>query len=95
LVGRIETGSHSSDSTGADTFVFLGAFGNDTVSGFDWLQDGEVIDVSVISAIADFTDLVANHLTQGATGAVITAGSNTITLTGVFATDLLADDFLF
>lgn len=80
---------------GADTFVFTGAFGRDTVTGFDRLQVGEVIDISAISSIVDFADLVANHLTQSGANVVITVGADTITLTGVQVANLLADDFLF
>lgn len=80
---------------GSDRFIFTGAYGNDTVTDFDRLQAGEVIDISAIAEIVDFADLVANHLTQSGAGAVITVGANTITLNGVLATTLLADDFVF
>lgn len=80
---------------GGDTFAFSGAFGNDRVIGFDRRQVGELIDVSAIAEIGGFSDLVANHLVQRGTNAVIMVGSNTISLDGVWATTLSSDDFIF
>ena len=69
---------------GADTFRFSDGFGNDTIHGFStWNK--EDIDLSGVSAITGFTDLVNNHLiTDGVTGfAMIVDGTDTILLDGV------------
>jgi len=79
----------------ADTFVFAGSFGVDVINDFATGVFGEVISLSGVAAIVSFADLVANHLSEVAGNAVISAGANTITLVGVSASSLLADDFLF
>ncbi|MCQ0988131.1 calcium-binding protein [Jiella marina] len=79
----------------ADTFVFADGFGQDTVTDFEELNDLEKIDLSAVTAITDFADLSANHLTQSGTDAVITDGANTITLNNVNIADLDAGDFIF
>jgi hypothetical protein len=78
-----------------DVFVFAGAFGTDRIDDFATAAAGEIIDLTGVAAITDFADLLANHLTDTALGAVITAGTNTITLTAVQAASLSAGDFLF
>jgi len=81
---------------GNDTFVFAGAFGRDVVVGFATAGTLERIDLSGVSAITDFADLTANHLSMVAGNAVIDDGAgSTITLRGIDASALLADDFLF
>jgi VCBS repeat-containing protein len=84
-----------SGGTGADHFVFSGKFGHDTVTDFDTRLVREVIDLSAVSGLRGFGDLVAHHLTQVAGDAVLTFGANTITLDGVAAASLSANDFLF
>ena len=62
---------------GADTFRFSDGFGHDTIHGFSaWNK--EDIDLSGVSAITGFTDLVNNHLaTDAGTGfAMIVDGTN-------------------
>lgn len=69
----------------ADTFVFSDGFGLDTIADFS-AHDREVIDLSGVTSITDFDDLLNNHLDFGAPSdiAVIEADiSNQITLTGV------------
>ena len=82
-------------STGSDSFVFAGAFGTDTITGFSVADAAERIDLSGVSAITSFADLTADHLSQVGSDAVITSGANTITLEGILATSLTADDFIF
>ncbi len=92
----------------ADVFIFQDGFystwgptagrptgyGEDTIT--DFIAGEDVINLTYVMSINDFTDLTANHLTQSGNDAVITdAHGNTITLTGVTATDLTADDFIF
>ncbi|WP_304363774.1 beta strand repeat-containing protein [Jiella marina] len=78
-----------------DTFVYANGFGQDTITDFEELNDFEKIDLSAVTAITDFADLAANHLTQSGANAVITDGANTITLNNVNIADLDANDFIF
>jgi serralysin len=93
------TGAAGNDTlaggAGSDTFVFAGNFGIDRIIGFSVADPFEVIDLSGVAAITSFADLVANHLSQGVDGAVITANANTITLVGVLASSLTASEFIF
>jgi Ca2+-binding RTX toxin-like protein len=82
-------------NNGADTFVFKGAFGVDVITDFVIAGLTDRIDLSGVGPITDFTDLVTNHLSQSGANAVITTGVNSITLIGILATNLLADDFVF
>jgi hypothetical protein len=81
--------------TGADVFVFAEGWGTDRILGFDVTLAGEVIWLAGVAAIAGFSDLTANHLTEVMGSAVITVGTDTITLTGVRMASLTADDFFF
>ena len=69
---------------GADTFRFADGFGHDTVYGFS-AADGEDINLTGVSAITSFTDLVNNHLiTDSVTGfAMIVDGTDSILLDGI------------
>jgi Ca2+-binding RTX toxin-like protein len=81
---------------GNDTFVFAAGFGKDTISGF---QAGstltDVIKLSLGTNFDTFAEVIAATGMVG-TNAVITITPNdTITLTGVNKTALVANDFLF
>ncbi|MCQ0990429.1 beta-propeller fold lactonase family protein, partial [Jiella marina] len=92
----LEGGSGNDRLTGGldgDTFVFANGFGRDTITDFDALGNSERIDLSAVTAITDFADLSANHLTQVGANAVITDGTNTLTLSNVDIGDLDANDF--
>ncbi len=88
-----------------DDFIFEDGFGNDVITDFGalvFLTPGfplvrtDDIDLSAVTAITDFDDLVANHLITNADGdAVIIDGSNSITLEGVAIADLAAENFIF
>ncbi|MCQ0988853.1 calcium-binding protein [Jiella marina] len=78
-----------------DTFVYANGFGVDVITDFEELNNFEKIDLSAVTAITDFADLAANHLTQSGANAVITDGANTITLNNVNIADLDANDFIF
>ena len=82
-------------SAGGDVFVFAGTWGSDTITDFATAGLIEKIDLSAIAAIANFADLVTNHLTQLGLDTIITNGANTITLTGITMGNLSTDDFLF
>ncbi|MDF1716025.1 MAG: calcium-binding protein [Antarcticimicrobium sp.] len=80
----------------ADTFVFEDGFGQDTITDFDALERREDIDLSDVSAITNWADLSANHMTQVGSRVIIDDGlGNTIRLDGVNLADLDASDFLF
>ena len=84
----------------ADTFVFSGAHGNDTVADFDALNGLERLDVSGISGLTlaglDLGSATTGAATQVGGNVVIdTGGGNSITLTGVSIGDLDASDFIF
>lgn len=81
---------------GADTFVFSDGFGSDKIFGFAALNDLEKIDLSRVTAITDFTDLLDNHMSQVGLDVVIDAtGGDVITVVGVQLADMDATDFLF
>ena len=80
---------------GSDVFVFADQHGDDVIHGFDSNQQGEAIDFSAITAINDFADLKANHMSQTGNDVLIDTGTGTLTLLGVKTVDLGADDFLF
>ena len=80
---------------GDDSFAFIDDWGVSRITDFDALSDAETIDLSAVSAIDDFADLLANHISQSGSDVIITDGTNTLTLTGVDINDLDANDFLF
>ncbi|WFU04858.1 VCBS domain-containing protein (plasmid) [Rhizobium sp. CB3171] len=81
-------------SSGNDTLVFANTIGTDVVHNFDTAHDK--IDLVGFAGFSSFADVQA-HLSSDASGnAVITLGDGeTITLAGVSAAALTADDFLF
>ncbi|NTJ78703.1 cadherin-like domain-containing protein [Agrobacterium rhizogenes] len=81
-------------SSGNDTLVFANTIGTDVVHKFDVAHDK--IDLIGFAGFNSFADVLA-HLSSDASGnAVITLGNGeTITLAGVSAAALTADDFLF
>ena len=81
---------------GNDIFYFEDGWGNDTVTDFEANNDLEDIDLSAVSGITDFADLLSNHLSQVGTDAVIDdLLGNTITLKNVSTTALHDMDFGF
>lgn len=85
----------------ADTFIFTdfgGGFGQDIIEDFDANNDFEKIDLSRVSGITDFNDLVnGGHMATSGANVVINDGSgNTITLLNASIADLLdGNDFIF
>lgn len=80
----------------ADIFVFRDGDGSDVIEDFDASNGFEKIDLTGLSAITDFADLAANHLSQDGPDAIITSGTGeVIRLTGVAMGDLDETDFLF
>ncbi len=80
----------------ADCFVFVDGDGNDTVEDFEATNPFEIIDLSGVSEITDFADLLGNHMVQQGNNVVITASAaQQITLLSVALADLDAGDFIF
>lgn len=81
----------------ADIFEFKGNFGKDIVADFNAHGDShDFIDLSGVSSIDDFDDLVADHATQDGNDVVVDAGKlGTITLRNVDLDHLTADQFIF
>jgi len=81
--------------SGTDLFIFSDDDGNDRVFGFDPSSTGDVVDLRAVSAITDYTDLVANHMEQDGDNVVIDdhAGT-TIILVGLSLNELESGDFL-
>ncbi len=81
---------------GVDTFVFSDNFGTDVITDFDATSALERIDVSDLSAITSFVDLMSNHTIQtGANVRINDLAGNVVTLLGVSLGDLDASDFIF
>lgn len=91
-----ETGNDSLiGGSGSDVFHFADGYGADLIADFS-IADGDVVRLTYLSAIADYSDLMANHLTETGGNAVISDGNGTtITLSGVSMSSLTEDDFLF
>lgn len=87
---------------GHDTFVFHNAYNTSIITDFS-ANNAEKIDLSRITEIADFTDLITNHSFASTEGDfVINGGLLAVRLVGVSYDDLVngiggytADDFLF
>lgn len=80
----------------ADTFVFSGAFGHDTIRDFNELKRAEKIDLSAVEEIINLRDLRNNHMSQDGVDVVINDGNgNSITLLDVVMADLGISDFIF
>lgn len=81
---------------GADTFVFATRNGHDTIIDFSGeAGEGDTIDLTGLRGIADWADLVADHLVYARGKAFIEVGHNVIVLNHVLDGDLAEQDFLF
>lgn len=83
--------------TGADTFVFARGDGRDTITDFGASgREHDVIDLSDVTSIASFNDLLRNHMEQVGKNAVIRVlDGDEIVLEHVKLADLHAEDFRF
>jgi Ca2+-binding RTX toxin-like protein len=80
---------------GADLFVFASRDGQDTVFDLDAEGRGhDVIDLTGLAGIADWTDLKSHHMDVLGEDVVIHAGDDTLTLKRVEIADLSQSDFL-
>lgn len=76
--------------------MFEDGHGDDQIADFYATNDSEKIDLSSVTAITNFSDLMDNHITQTGGNVVINTGSgNSITLIGVKLADLDTADFMF
>ncbi|GHG87049.1 calcium-binding protein [Pseudodonghicola xiamenensis] len=81
---------------GFDRFIFSGNFGNDMVTDFRTAGLKEKIDLSDVTEIKTFKDLMNNHISDVGGHAVIDdLNGNTIDLYGVTMDDLAKNDFIF
>ena len=77
---------------GPDTYLFREHFGANTITDFDTHNDNMQFDKSIFTSAAD---ILANHTTDTAAGAVISDGlGDAITLLGVHQSQLSADMFM-
>lgn len=83
LVGRL----------GADLFVFGDAFGRDIVRDFSHAE-GDRLQFAV-AGVDDLSDLVLTQRGQNTVITLAAGGTDTVTLHGVLASGLTADDFVF
>ncbi len=80
----------------ADQFVFGNNFGRDTITDFEADNIHERIDLSDVTQITSYGDLLLNHMTRSGSNVVIEDGlGNSITIRGVTMADLDSSDFLF
>jgi Ca2+-binding RTX toxin-like protein len=80
----------------ADIFVFEDGFGNDVITDFDALNPFEKVDLSRVSRIVDWEDLVTSHMRQvGADVLIEDGGGSSILLLGVNFMHLDQNDFIF
>ena len=85
---------HLTGSNGDDLFVFANSIGNDTIRCFDAANDK--IDLIGYGGFKNFADVHAHLANDAAGNAVITLGAGrSITLYGVDAGSLTANDFVF
>ena len=78
----------------ADTFSFSDNFGQDIIADFDQANLFERIDLTGVTGLNSFADVLANLSEDQNGNAVITDGSNSLTLQGVGAIELEAQDFI-
>ncbi len=77
----------------ADTFIFKTGFGHDTIMDFE--NGIDKIDLSKWSAISNFADLKAHHLSQSNGDVHITAGSDMLNLHDTKINQIDHSDFQF
>ncbi|MDG2482422.1 MAG: S8 family serine peptidase [Alphaproteobacteria bacterium] len=79
---------------GDDVFVYRDGDGNDVLEDFGFGND--LIDLSALTDIVNFTDLIDNHASNDGSGNLdIVYGTGSIRLLGVENADLSASDFIF
>ncbi|WP_137157922.1 M10 family metallopeptidase C-terminal domain-containing protein [Rhizobium sp. FKL33] len=79
---------------GGDVFCFAAKSGRDVVMDFSD-KDGDRIDLSRLSEITGYKDLVRNHMKDDGDAVIQISSSSSIRLDGVEASDLDRGDFIF
>ena len=80
---------------GLDRFVFDDFSNSDRIRDFNANNNREKIDLRDVTAITDFADLKANHMTQTGADVLISAGAVTILVEDTLLGDMNKGDFLF
>lgn len=78
-----------------DVFIFADGHGQDTIADFEALNHFERIDLSALSEIDGYADLVGEIRQVGANVVIETDDGSSITLLDVSLADLNSDDFIF
>ncbi len=78
---------------GADTFIFESFDGDDTIWRFKPGKDK--IDLSAVTDIVDWADLLANHIATSGSDLLITAGTDSIRIDSLALGEIAAGDFIF
>lgn len=78
---------------GADTFIFKTGFSHDRVTDFGLGADR--IDLSGLSVVTDYADLIAHRVSTSGLDLIIHAGTDQLVLEHVSKADLHASDFIF
>lgn len=78
---------------GKDIFVFSSGYGDDAI--WFWEDGADRVDVSKLSGVTDYVDLITNHAVQIGADVVVTVGSDTLTFVNITLATLTADDFIF
>ena len=81
---------------GNDDFIFADGQGINRIAGFEADNNAEDIDLSAVSAITSFNDLVNNHMTQNGNRVLIKDGNGLrINVLGTDIDDMNQGDFIF
>jgi Ca2+-binding RTX toxin-like protein len=78
---------------GVDVFLFRSGDGQDEITDFG--KGDDRIDLSDLSGIGGFADLIDNHVSVAGNNLVISSGTDELKLRGVSKSDLDASDYLF
>ncbi|UVC07856.1 calcium-binding protein [Rhizobium sp. TH2] len=95
-----ETGSDQlTGGEGRDTFVFSDGFGVDRILDFRqdmWVEEGEdVIDLSGMAGLANYEELIANHVRETRLGVVIFSGDDELSIVDMEISGLDPSQFIF
>jgi len=84
---------------GSDTFVFGDGYGKDTIWDFRqdlWPEDGEdLIDLSGLTGVSDYQDLLSNHVRQSRNGVIVHSGEDKLLICDFELSDLDENQFYF
>ncbi|MBN9220248.1 MAG: hypothetical protein J0I79_20070 [Mesorhizobium sp.] len=95
LAGGAGNGDVLTGGAGADTFIFHFGDGADTITDLSLATTGEHISIGAFAGVDDFSDLAGLMSQVGADTVIDFGGGDTLTLTGITATDLTAAQFDF